>query len=260
MKTSTRLITAMIAVLVVSVTVSALSAAPNADAQEVTPFPSREKTISVTGMAMASVKPDQLNISFGVETQEKTAKEALDSNSIAMNDAISAIKNAGIPESEIGTSSFNIYPVYDSYEDKLTGRWTQELIGYRVSNIVTVETGKLDSAAAIIDNAVNAGVNRVDSVYFSLSPATNQKLKDDLLEKAVSNAKTRAEKALAPLDHKIIGVKTVSLNEFAMPYPTPMYKGVAFDMMESARAPTPVFSSDQDVSTSANVVFIIGSN
>jgi len=250
----------MIAVLVVSVTVSALSAAPNADAQEVTPFPSREKTISVTGMAMASVKPDQLNISFGVETQEKTAKEALDSNSIAMNDAISAIKNAGIPESEIGTSSFNIYPVYDSYEDKLTGRWTQELIGYRVSNIVTVETGKLDSAAAIIDNAVNAGVNRVDSVYFSLSPATNQKLKDDLLEKAVSNAKTRAEKALAPLDHKIIGVKTVSLNEFAMPYPTPMYKGVAFDMMESARAPTPVFSSDQDVSTSANVVFIIGSN
>jgi len=260
MKTSTRLITAMIAVLVVSVTVSALSAAPNADAQEVTPFPSREKTISVTGMAMASVKPDQLNISFGVETQEKTAKEALDSNSIAMNDAISAIKNAGIPESEIGTSSFNIYPVYDSYEDKLTGRWTQELIGYRVSNIVTVETGKLDTAAAIIDNAVNAGVNRVDSVYFSLSPATNQKLKDDLLEKAVSNAKTRAEKALAPLDHKIIGVKTVSLNEFAMPYPTPMYKGVAFDMMESARAPTPVFSSDQDVSTSANVVFIIGSN
>ena len=260
MKTSTRLITAMIAVLVVSVTVSALSAAPNADAQEVTPFPSREKTISVTGMAMASVKPDQLNISFGVETQEKTAKEALDSNSIAMNDAISAIKNAGIPESEIGTSSFNIYPVYDSYEDKLTGRLTQELIGYRVSNIVTVETGKLDSAAAIIDNAVNAGVNRVDSVYFSLSPATNQKLKDDLLEKAVSNAKTRAEKALAPLDHKIIGVKTVSLNEFAMPYPTPMYKGVAFDMMESARAPTPVFSSDQDVSTSANVVFIIGSN
>lgn len=260
MKTSTRLITAMIAVLVVSVTVSALSAAPNADAQEVTPFPSREKTISVTGMAMASVKPDQLNISFGVETQEKTAKEALDSNSIAMNDAISAIKNAGIPESEIGTSSFNIYPVYDSYEDKLTGRWTQELIGYRVSNIVTVETGKLDSAAAIIDNAVNAGVNRVDSVYFSLSPATNQKLKDDLLEKAVSNAKTRAEKALAPLDHKIIGVKTVSLNEFAMPYPTPMYKGVAFDMMESARAPTPVFSSDQDISTSANVVFIIGSN
>jgi len=260
MKTSTRLITAVIAVLVVSVTMSVLSNAHIADAQELTPFPSREKTISVTGMATSSVQPDQLNISFGVETQEKTAKEALDSNAVQMNRVIDAIKQAGIPESEIETSSFNIYPVYDSYEDKQTGRWTQELTGYRVSNIIIVQTGKLNSAAGIIDNAVNAGVNRVDSVYFSLSPETYQNLKDDLLEKAIINAKTRAENALGPLDHKIIGVKHVSLDEFAMPYPSPVYKTASYDMMESARAPTPVFSSEQDVTTSANVVFIIGSN
>ena len=255
----TNLIAAMIAVLVVSVSMSVLSIAPNVDAQEVTPYPSREKTIAVTGMAMASVNPDQLNINFGVETQEKTAKAALDSNSALMNKVISAIKSAGISESDISTSSFNIYPVYDSYEDKETSRWTQELVGYRVSNIVTVQTAKLDSAASIIDNAVNAGVNRVDSVYFSLSPDTQQKLKDDLLEKAVLNAKSKAEKALAPLNHKIIGVKLVSLDEFSMP--VPMYSGgyAGYDEAYS-RAPTPVFSSDQDVSTSANIVFIIGDN
>ena len=259
MKTSSQLIAAIIAVLAVSVIASLLSVAPNADAQEVTPYPSREKTISVTGMATNYVKPDQLNISFGVETQEKTAKEALDSNSVHMNNIISAIKQSGISESEISTSSFNIYPVYESYEDKLTGRWTQEIVGYGVSNIITIQTGKLDSAASIIDNAVNSGVNRVDSVYFSLSSQTQQKLKDDLLEKAIINAKTRAEKALKPLNYQIIGVKYVSLDEFVIPYPSPMYKGVAMDMAES-RAPTPVFSSDQEISTSAQVVFIIGSN
>lgn len=253
----TNLIAAMIAVLVVSVSMSVLSIAPNVDAQEVTPFPSREKTIAVTGMAMASVNPDQLNINFGVETQEKTAKEALDSNSALMNKVISAIQSAGISESDISTSSFNIYPVYDSYEDKETNRWTQELVGYRVSNIVTVQTAKLDSAASIIDNAVNAGVNRVDSVYFSLSPDTQQKLKDDLLEKAVLNAKSKAEKALAPLNHKIIGVKLVSLDEFSIPMYNAGYAG--YDEAYS-RAPTPVFSSDQDVSTTANIVFIIGDN
>jgi uncharacterized protein YggE len=251
----TNLIVAMMAVLVVSMTMSALSIAPSVDAQEVTPFPSREKTITVTGMATASVDPDQLNINFGVETQEKTAKEALDSNSILMDKAISAIKSAGIPESDIGTSSFNIYPVYDSHEDKETGRTTQELVGYRVSNVVTVQTGKLGSAASIIDGAVNAGINKVDSVYFSLAPATQQKLKDDLLEKAVLNAKSKAEKALAPLDHSIIGVKSVSLDEFSIP----MYNAPSYDMT-SSRAPTPIFSSNQDVTTSANVVFIIGSN
>jgi hypothetical protein len=259
MKTSSRLIVAIIAVLVVSVTASLLSVAPNADAQEVTPYPSREKTISVTGMATTYAKPDQLNLSFGVETQEKTAKEALDSNSVQMNNIISAIKQSGISESEISTSSFNIYPVYESYEDKLTGRWTQEIVGYGVSNIVTVQTSKLDNAASIIDNAVNSGVNRVDSVYFSLSSPTQQKLKDDLLEKAIVNAQTRAEKALKPLNYQIIGVKFVSLDEFVIPYQTPMYKGATMDMAES-RAPTPVFSSDQEISTSAQVVFIIGSN
>ena len=258
----TKLFAAVIAVLVVSVTMSVLATTPNAVAQEDTPYPSREKTISVTGSASASVKPDQLNISFGVETQEKTAKEALDANSVQMNEVIAAIKKAGIPESDIGTSSFNIYPVYESYEDKLTTRWTQELVGYKVSNIVTVQTSKLDGAASIIDNAVNAGVNRVDSVYFSLAPATYQKLKDDLLEKAITNAKTRAQKALTPLDYKIIGVKLVSLDEFVMPYPSPMYKmeAASYDMGGAARAPTPVFSTDQDVSTSASVVFIIGNN
>jgi uncharacterized protein YggE len=234
MKTSSRLIAAIIAVLAVSITTGLLTVAPDADAQEVTPYPSRE-------------------------TQEKTAKEALDSNSVQMNKVISAIKQTGISESEISTSSFNIYPVYESYEDKLTGRYKQEIVGYGVSNIVLVQTSKLDNAASIIDNAVNSGVNRVDSVYFSLSSPTQQKLKDDLLEKAIINAKTRAEKALKPLNYQIIGVKYVSLDEFVIPYQTPMYKGVAMDVAES-RAPTPVFSSDQEISTSAQVVFIIGSN
>ena len=260
MKHSKQIFTAMIAVLVVSVTMGAISLTPSAVAQEeVTPFPSREKVISVTGNAISSVKQNLANISFGVEIQEKTAKDALDANSELMNKVVAAIKQVGITDSEISTSQFNIYPVYDNYEDKLTGRYTQELIGYRVSNIINVETEKLDSLASIIDGAVNAGVNRVDSVYFSLSPELASKLKDELLAEAVLNAKSKAEMALAPLNYKIIGVKAVSLSEFSMPYPMPMYSMESGDGFAKS-APTPIFSSDQDVNTSVNVVFLIGSN
>ena len=259
MKHSKQIITAIIAVLVVSVTMSAISATPNVNAQEVTPFPSREKVIYVTGSAISSVEPDLVNISFGVETQEKTASEALATNSELMNKVIAAIKQVGITDSEISTSQFNIYPVYDNYQEKETGIYAQKLVGYKVSNIVNVKTEKLDSVAAIIDGAVSAGVNRVDSVFFSLSPEVTSKLKDDLLEKAILNAKSKAEIALSPLNYKIIGVKEISLSEFSMPYPMPMYDR-AYGGMEKSSAPTPIFSSDQDVSTSANVVFLIGSN
>ena len=106
------------------------------------------------------------------------------------------------------------------------------------------------------------GVNRVDSVYFTLSPQKQIQFEDLLLEDAVKNAKSKAEKALAPLNHKIIGVKAVSLSEFGMPPPMPYVRG-GFDMMaESAsmKASTPVFSSDQDITTTASVIFLIGSN
>ncbi|MBM3896816.1 MAG: DUF541 domain-containing protein, partial [Thaumarchaeota archaeon] len=158
------------------------------------------------------------------------------------------------------TSSLNIYPVYDSYQDKLTGRYTQELIGYRVSNILMVETSQLSLAADIIDSAVAAGANRVDSVYFTLSPEKQLEVNDSLLAQAVLNAKSKAEKALAPLDHKIIGVKAVSLSEFGMPPPIPYYDAVASYEGAAFKSSTPVFSSDQEVSTTANVIFVIGSN
>lgn len=259
MKNKKLTIVAMIAVLVVSISLG--TAFNEADAEEVTPFPSREKTISVSGVATTTVEPDLLTVRFGTETQENTAQQALSSNSEMMNEAISALKNAGISEDEISTSSLSIYPVYESYKDEFQ-RYKPELVGYKVSNIISVETRKINSVASIIDGAVSAGINRVDSVFFSLSPERHMALKDKMLEDAVINARYKAQNALEPLNHKIIGVKSISLSEFGMPYPMPMYQG-DFAMTDGSMkmtAPTPVFSSDQGVTTSANVVFLIGSN
>lgn len=236
-----------------------LTPADNQATAETTPFPSREKVISVTGTASTSVEPDLLIVTFGVETQEKTAKQALEKNSQLMNSVVSAIQGVGISEDELSTSRFNIQPVYDSYRDE-SGRYTQELIGYRVTNSISVETSNLGLAADIIDSGVGVGANRVDSVYFTLSPEKQLQIKDDLIGKAVLNAKSKAENALAPLNHQIIGVKAVSLTEFGMPPPMPMFAG-DFAMAEGAAVKsTPVFSSEQDVSTTASVIFLIGSN
>ena len=240
--------------------VASLSLAENQAEAETTPFPSREKVISVTGTATTSVEPDLLVITFGMETQEKTAKDALSKNSQSMSSVVDTIKSLGISEDEINTSRFNIYPVYDNYRDPKTERYTQELIGYRVTNTITVETTHLDKAAEIIDGAVSTGANRVDNVYFTLSPQTQIDVQDNLLGQAVLNAKKKAENALSPLDHKIIGVKAVSLSEFGMPPPTPLYSGVAFAEDASFKtSSTPIFSSEQDITTTANVIFLIGS-
>ena len=227
-------------------------------AQQVIP-PSREKIITVTGTATSSIDPDLLRIQFGVEVQSKTAKEAIDANAAAMNDVVNAVKKLGITEDELSTSSFNIFPVYDSITDPKTGVYVRsELIGYRVSNILTVETTKLSMAGNIIDAATQAGANRVDGVSFTLSPQKQLSVQDDLIGNAVENAKAKAEKALAPLDQKIIGVKFVSLSDFGYP-PPPIPYYSAYSKADAGEAmSTPIFSSDQDVTTTVSVVFLIG--
>lgn len=219
---------------------------------------SNEKTVSATGTATTSVDPDLLNINFGVETEAKTAKEAMNANSEAMAQIVAAIKKLGITEDELGTSGFNIYLVYKDITDPTTGIYLRsELSGYRVSNILHVKTTQLTLASSILDVAVEAGANRVDGVYFTLSPKTQLAVQNDLIEQAVLNAKSKAEKAIAPLGQKIIGVKMVSLSDFAYPPPPIYYGGYATAEVAYSKAP-PIFSSDQDVTTTVNVVFLIG--
>lgn len=228
-------------------------------AQQVIP-PSREKTIAVTGTATTSIDPDLLRIQFGVEVQAKTAKEAIDANTVAMNNVVNAIKELGITEDELSTSSFNIYPVYDSITDPKTGVYVRsELVGYRVSNILSIETTKLSMAGDIIDAATEAGANRVDGVFFTLSPQKQLSAQDELIGNAIENAKAKAEKALAPLDQRIIGVKYVSLSDFGYP-PEPILYDYYYSKADvgGARESTQIFSSDQDVTTTASVVFLIG--
>jgi len=245
------------AILIVSTAVFASLEVSQKDAYgQVSVIPaSRERTISVTGSATTSVLPDLVTVQFGVDTEAKTAQDAISTNSQMMNSIVSAVQNSGISKDEISTSSFSIYPVYnDSVPDPKTGIHQSVLTGYRASNTLYVKTTKLSSAGSTIDAAVSAGANRVDNVSFSLSPAKQQSLQDDLLGKAVLNAKSRAEKALDPLGQKIIGVKMVSLSEFNVPPPGPVYYGA----MASKDMATPIFTSNQDVTTTASVIFLIG--
>lgn len=257
MQKKTIMLATLAAILIISTSVFAgiETSQKEAYGQQATVVPaSRERTISVTGTATSSVLPDLVTIQFGVDTEAKTAQDSISTNSQMMNSVVSAVENAGINKDEISTSGFSIYPIYNDTVEEKTGIHHTVLTGYRTSNTLFVKTTKLSSAGDVIDAAVGAGANRVDSVSFSLSPEKQQSIQDALLSKAVLNAKSRAEIALDPLKQKIIGVKMVNLSEFNVP-PPPIYYGA---MAKAADTSTPIFSSNQQVTTTADVTFLIG--
>jgi len=256
-QTKIMLATLAVIAIVSTVIIASMQTSENqAYAQQATSYSTRERTISVTGTATTSLSPDLVTLQFGVDTEAKTAQDAISANSQAMNSIVAAVTSLGITKDEISTASFNIYPVYnDSVPDPQTGIHKTILTGYRASNTLFVKTTKLSLAGNIIDSAVGAGANRVDSVSFSLSPQKQQSVQDDLLSKAVVNAKSKAEKALDPLGQKIIGVKLVSLSDINTPPPPPIYYSKS---MTADAQMTPIFSSNQDVTTTADVTFLIG--
>src|SRR5574338_786384 len=113
------------AILIVSTAIIASMQSPQNDAygQQVSVlYPSREKTASATGTATTSVLPDLVTVQFGVDTEGKTAQDAISSNSQMMNTIVSAVENIGVSKDEISTAGFSIYPVYeDSIPDPKTG-------------------------------------------------------------------------------------------------------------------------------------------
>ena len=216
--------------------------------------PDNNKTLLTTGSATTQVKPDKVTVSLGVETTNTKAKAALAANSELMNKIISALKIAGVKENETSTSSFTITPNRDYTIDKNQGR----LIGFTVSNSIQIDSNNVNKTSEWIDTAISSGANNVNSIYFSLSDKKLDDIKKQLLNEAIENAKEKGDIAASALGLKIVGIRTVTIDQ-----PTPIFTGPtsysATSLKNEAFAPsTPIMTGQQQISQSVNIVYLMG--
>ena len=140
-------------------------------------------TISVDGSGSIETEPDTATTSFGVVTQGATAQEAMAQNSAAMKKVIDALKRAGVPAKDLQTQYVSLDSRYDNQ-----GR---EILGYNASNSVSAVVRDLAQVGPVIDAGIAAGANNVSGP--SLSREDRDKLYREALEKAVADAKAKAE-------------------------------------------------------------------
>jgi uncharacterized protein len=150
-------ITAMICLSVA--TLSVLGEPATARAQLRQPAEQRVATVTVTGEGEARLTPDLAIVQLGVTEEAETARQALSANNQAMSRVIAAMKEAGIEARDLQTSSFSIQPRYHFPNQ---GRQDQEpprIVGYIVSNVLTVRVRHIAKVGEILDMAVTLGVN-----------------------------------------------------------------------------------------------------
>jgi uncharacterized protein YggE len=200
--------------------------------------------ISVTGEASISVPPDLALVDAGVASDAKTAREASEANNNAMTKVLAALKAANVDPKDVQTSRLSLQP---QYAPNRSG--PSPVVGYRVSNRVTVRIRDVTKLANVIDTLVGAGANDIGNVSFEVSQAS--KLLDDARERAVADARRKAE-IYARAAGVTLGAP-LSISEEGAPQPIFRAKMAA----PMAAAPTPIAQGEETLSITVSATWAI---
>lgn len=204
-----------------------------------------EKLVTVTGEGTVDAVPDNAVIRIGVSSQGKTARAASDANAREMNAVLAAIKDGGVAERDVQTSSLSLQPQYDP---KQTG--AAHLIGFRVNNQITVKVRDIGKLAALLDRAIAGGANEMSGIEFKVS--NEAKLLDHARTAAIADAHRKAELYAQAAGMQIGRVIMIS-EEGATP-PAPVYRALRAGMAAPAIAP-----GEQAVHAVVTVSYELGS-
>ncbi|MDP2083691.1 MAG: SIMPL domain-containing protein [Gemmobacter sp.] len=182
-----------------------------------------DRRISVTGEGRVDAAPDMATITLGVQTQAATAAEALAANTARLAAVLERLKAAGIAERDLQTSGLSLGPQMEYPREGQPPR----LVGYEVSNMLTVRVRDLARLGAVLDQAVSDGANTFHGLNFGLSE-TGAAL-DAARVKAVQDARRKAEMMAGAAGVKLGAVQEIT-EAGNMVDPRPMYRmGAAMD-------------------------------
>jgi uncharacterized protein len=144
--------------------------------------------IVTSASAEVRVSPDKAMVSIGVQSRASTAAAAASQNSQKQRAVIDAIKAKGVSAEQITTTNFNVVPetVYDR-----EGKAAPRTATYLVVNTVNVDLKRIDLVGSVIDAALLAGANQINSLQFGLQNADSARRA--ALTQAVTKAKADAE-------------------------------------------------------------------
>jgi uncharacterized protein YggE len=173
------------------------------------------RVLSVTGEAEMRAVPDQVNLSLSAVSEGPVLLKVKAANDQKIAKLLAITQKLGIPKEDIKTLYANIQPTYRYVNETQT----QVRNGYNVTNTIDITLRKPGLLGALMEQALAAGIDRVDGVNFSL--ADDKPLKTQVLVKALGNARMKAEKMAAAMGETLGQPLMVSEGAVAPVFPQP---------------------------------------
>lgn len=185
---------------------------------------------SVLGSGTVYAKADIANLEVGLKTgAKKTASEATTESTSKMNDIIAELKKLGISEKDIKTTNYNLNPVYN-----YTNERGQELVGYEVTQNITLKIRDLSKIGDVISKTTEKGANQIGNINFTIDDEFA--LKNQARELAIQKAQEKAKLIAKQSGMRLGEVKSVYENADQTPPVMYNYSNAKMDLSSGAGA------------------------
>jgi uncharacterized protein YggE len=205
-----------------------------------------DRWVEVSGEGSVGAAPDFARVTLGVTSTGKNAGAAMATNANAASTLVSLIKSEGVAAADIQTSELSISPMFSQ---PAPGQQTEPaIIGYSVSNNLTVMLRDIPRLGALLDKAVAAGANSIYGIGFGNNDPSA--LLDKARPFAVADARRKAE-IYANAGGARIGRLMVLTEEAGGHMPMAFSRAYA----KGASAPTPIEAGETKLSVTVTARF-----
>ena len=210
--------------------------------------PSDIRSVTVTGEAEIAAAPDVALLDFSVTSRSANSGAAFTDASRKMNAVIEAVRGQGVEVRDLQTNQVSLSPVYGRDDAGRMDRST--IVAYEAFQSLTVRLRSIEKAGAVIDTAVGAGANGLNS--FRMAIDDPKALRDAARVAAVKDAQAKA-KAMAEAAGAELG-EVMSLNSYddvGGPRPV-MARAMSAEAMDAAPN---IQAGEQEVRVTVNATF-----
>lgn len=213
----------------------------------------RPGQISVSAEGRISAAPDMAVMQLSVVREAKTARDALTANNNAMADVVAEMKKEGVESRDLQTAGISIQPRYEYYKGSNGRQKPPKIVGYIVSNALTVRVRDLESIGTLLDRSVTLGVNQGGNIRFMVEDT--ETLLQEARMKAIKNAISKAEALTGAAGVKLGRIVSINESSRGAPRPKMLARAMSADMaVESA---VPVEAGEASYSTSVSITYEI---
>jgi hypothetical protein len=169
-----------------------------------------ETLLKIEAEGEARSRPDLMEITAGVVTTAKTAREALSSNAALANRLVAAVRASGVEAGDVQTSELAVSPQFAREDRERAEReeTTPRITGYVARNRLSLVLRDLRKAPDIIDRLFTAGANEVQGPSFGLKDP--KPAREQARRAAVAAAREEADAYADALGMRIARVLRVS--------------------------------------------------